>query len=211
MKLITMKPRGFGMLVLLLALFHCPDSLKAQGMDSLRIQNLSLSYFGETFTHPGGSIGYERSFKSWKRIREKKSGKIKEQNLILLAESRLAFYHHRRNHNALLGFTGASIARLKPNGTFFKLGLQTGLVQRFYNAPVYTVETGIISRTNSRANIQFAYGLATSLGHYKMPGESGHPISWFVRSNIYFSRPFSTSHLLQNALELGLVYTWYYG
>ncbi|GAB5551574.1 MAG: hypothetical protein Sapg2KO_11650 [Saprospiraceae bacterium] len=169
--------------------------------------NLSLAYFGETFTHSGFSLTHNKYLKTWDKKKVTRRGKEKAKTIVLNWSSRYAFYHHKRNHSGNILSTGADLGLYRAKGSYLEFGLFLGSNLKFLNEDTYRVNgNGAVEKINNANNLTFVYGLRTSVGKYIRYQETDHPIALFLGSNIFFSTPFGTNTLLQSAIEAGVKY-----
>jgi hypothetical protein len=169
---------------------------------------MMLSYFGETITHPGVSIGHQLIMEEWEKKRTTKKGKVKQKTYQLNVDHRLAMYNHARNHAGLLLSSGISFSRIKSKGTFFRIGIWGGAMQKWLNEDTYEVDAdGNIRRIPLAGHLNGVVGLSTQLGKDFSKLNPGSRMGWFIGSNLFLAFPFGTTYLMQNAIELGISYS----
>jgi hypothetical protein len=182
-------------------------SLNAQESNKQPSHTFSFSYFGETITHPGVSFAYNKSLKNWRKVKVKKNGKEKLRAFNLSWSNKMAFYYHGRNHNGNILATGAALSMTRKKNWVFQFGLFSGGNLRYFNEDVFELdENKQVEKIKNASNLTFIYGIRTSISKGLQFKETISPYSIFLGSNIFWSTPFGTNSIFQNAIELGVKY-----
>ena len=154
---------------------------------------VTASYFGETITHPGATIGveyYARETWAYK----------------LVLSSNLGWYRHRRNHQAALldvEVGGRMTSRL---GFYGETSVGLGYFHRFADATVYEVDgSGRVSeseRLGSPALMGLAsFGVGWDFRRNYLP-----PISVNLRAGVFGEYPYNQYILAHFFLRAGIAY-----
>jgi len=194
-------------IIIICLIFFGLVNLNAQELNSQSSHIFSAAYFGETFAHPGFSFSYNKSLKTWKKVKTKKSGKEKIRVFNLSWSNKYSFYHHDRNHNGNILATGLDFSYTKKKGWFYQFGLFTGSNLRYFNEDVFIVnENNQVEKISFANNLVFIYGLKTAFGKNIRFKKSPNLYSIYLGSNLFDSIPFGTSSTLSSAIELGIRY-----
>ncbi|MFK7932716.1 MAG: hypothetical protein AB8G22_04355 [Saprospiraceae bacterium] len=164
---------------------------------------IGVSYFAHTFTHPGLAFSFVHLLKKFEKTRTTRKGKTKTRRLDLLAQQQLGFYNFKENHFAYMFNTGVNVRYFRKKGKYWSLGVLTGVQQRFLNDDAYAVsETGEVTRATNNNSWLFNIGLQTQFGQYFQ----NNPLGWFLSSNLMWSAPYANEFIGSSILELGMSY-----
>ena len=182
-------------------------TLNAQDSSLIKKKRISFGYFAETYTHPGLTMNYSCLLKYKTKEKIKKNGKTKLRKYEFLWDNRFAFYNHPQNHTGFMLTTGTSISRITKKNFYFNLGLFTGLLHKYLNEDTYEVNSnGYVTEVKFAGNTMFTYGFKTEFGKNFTIKKIDKPISIYLGSNLFFSAPFASSQIFNNAMQLGVVY-----
>jgi hypothetical protein len=185
--------------LLVLGLLFCAQ-LPAQTDFSPSRSLLGISYFGETYTHPGAQLSFDRTWKYWTIEKVSKKGKNKDKAYFINWGIRTGFYNHPRNHLGIFLTPAISGIRMNRRGGFYQVGLQAGLMHRRLNVTVFDPNQEGARWLYLTGGMHVRIGKDLSLKHPKVP------VQWFFGSNIFVTVPFATSLLLQTSIEVGLTF-----
>ncbi|GAB3511301.1 hypothetical protein GCM10027341_50710 [Spirosoma knui] len=163
---------------------------------SLSAQSLRVSYFGETITHYGLRVAYERPFISY----------VKEQNSakkLFFASFGTALYRHPQNHIGLVISPEVGYRRIGKRGGFFEVTAAPAYFRYFLDGTTYEVtESGDFRRVRMAGGNAFLPTVSVGLGR-DLSVKRDLPLSWYIRLNLMQQRPYNTSSLLRFSLEAG--------
>ncbi|MCB0707736.1 MAG: hypothetical protein KDC34_20615 [Saprospiraceae bacterium] len=195
----------------LLLLFLCgfPFFGFAQGAFNIPKHQIGISYFGETLLHPGVVLSYDHSWKSFLIEKTSKKGKVKDKLYSLEYGVRVGGYNFTRNHTGLFLAPILTMTRTTPKGSFYRMGFQAGGIAKILNAPVFDLANSTSSPGMQDRYLYFMGGFRLGVGKDLSVKHPKLPLKWQLGSSLFFTHPFSSSQLWQNAIELGL--TWKIG
>lgn len=177
--------------------------LFAQDSTAYAKHQFGLSYWGQTFTHPGMGVAYERLWKSIRKEKVKKSGKVKIHTHQLLWGNNLGFYNHAQNHFAIQLTTGLNYRYMRKKGKFFGIGIFAGYQQRFLNEDAFQVSNaGVVSEAKKTGSALFTTGIQTKIGRHF----AKNPFGWYLSSNLAWSAPFANDFINNSVIEIGISY-----
>lgn len=170
-------------------------------------ESISLTYVGESYSHPGFALAYNQSFKTWYKRKIKKNGKEKIKIFDIGWDNRFTFYHHERNHSGFVGAMGVDFSITKKKGGFLSIGLLTGGLYKYFNEDVYTVTaSNEVEKVKNAGNLTFIYGLKTAFGKRIKIKKEPSRYALFISSMIFYATPFGTNQILHSLFEAGIKY-----
>jgi hypothetical protein len=151
---------------------------------------VSLSYFGETISHPGISVRVDY-------------GLFETGGYRLSLSGTAGWYLHRRNHNAFFLAGGARNSLASSFGLFGDFDLEAGIISAAPDGAVYANEGGTVQAVPVRRDIRFL--LMTGIGGgWKIPGFAGLPLAPYLRLGAFGEYPFNGYLYPHLFLETGI-------
>jgi hypothetical protein len=179
----------------LLLIIAC--SLSAQ---KWRPTEISVSYFGETITHPGIRAGVSYKLKNWHKHVVKKNKATVIHKGVLLQPS-VGLFYHSNYQTGLFVLPELSLIRKKENGSYRSIGLGAGYLQTVL-PNVYELNAGEeIVKVNGRnhhflTSVSFQYGRNVNFT----------PLSVYVKPQLLMAIPNTAGSMQYIALEIGIQY-----
>jgi hypothetical protein len=166
----------------------------------------SVSYFGETITHYGLSVGADYPLHMWHREKERKNGKLKTRDYAWVTGLHLAAFRHPRNHYGVILNPTIGYTRTKTKGAFFQTGISLGYMRVFLDGETYQVNSaGVLERARLASRGTFLPGVYMGWGK-DLSRSIGIPIIWQVKPSFLLQIPYNTTVLPRIALEVGVIY-----
>jgi len=166
---------------------------------------ISINYFGETYTHPGTSIIYH--YNVHQKEKNSKKGTLKKHFIQYQLSNRIAFYVHPKNHNGLLVNSGIYLQKKKENGFLMGIGLEAGCQMKWLNEDTYQFNNGVIERVRWSRQSHFIMGIGARIGKDFYSKKINNHLGWRMSSAILLSSPFRVTRQLVSFLELGCSYS----
>lgn len=191
--------------VLVIIFFMALKSLLAQS-DSSKCIGLSLSYFGESITHPGIAVGLEYELWSKYGMRVKKSGKRIDRKHKVVLNGNLDTYFHKRNHVGVLLNGEAGYKYIRKKGFFYEGAAGIGYFHTFLQGDTYVVsDANEVSRVKLASQSNFSCSMWCGIGKdYSF--KEGKPWAWKLLTGWFLQYPFGASKLWHTAAEVGVIY-----
>jgi hypothetical protein len=161
---------------------------------------LRAAYFGETITHYGLKIAYDKPFKNWERT--KVSGATIKKEFLYGA----SFATFRHPHQ-LIGFI------VSPEVTWRRTGKQGGLIdiafapsyfRYFYEGQTYEYTGTEFKKIPLAGRSAFLPTLSIGGGR-DLSVKKQIPFMWYYRVNLMRQYPYNASSLMRFALEAGVI------
>ena len=173
-------------------------TLLAVGMTAAQGQSLRLSYYGETVTHYGLKIAYERPL--WQQLKARNQA----TKQVLLAPG-LAAYRHPHNHLGFILSPELTYRRVGRRGGLFDLSVAPAYFRYFLDGTTYQInQTGDFERVRRAGGSAFMPTVSVGIGR-DLSVKHHLPLSWYTRLNLMQQRPYNTSQLIRFSLEVGLI------
>jgi hypothetical protein len=167
---------------------------------------ISVSYFGETITHYGLSVGAEYPLHMWNREKERKNGTLKTRDYAWVTGLHLAAFRHPGNHYGVILYPTIGYTRTKTKGAFFQTGISMGYMRVFLDGETYQVNSaGELERVRLASRGTFLPGVYMGWGK-DLSRTTGIPIIWHVKPSLLLQIPYNTTVLPRMALEAGVIY-----
>lgn len=167
---------------------------------------LSVSYFGETITHYGFSVGADAPLHTWHRQKERSDGTLKTRDHAWVAGLHLAAYWHPRSHYGVILYPTLGYTRTKTRGAFFQTGISLGYMRVFLDGETYQVNSGgELERVRLASRGAFLPGVYIGWGK-DLSRTTGIPLIWQVKPSLLLQIPYNTGVLPRLALEVGVIY-----
>ena len=154
--------------------------------------HLSLAYYGEAFSHPGFTVGFQPQLST---------GPIH----LMWVGPELGFYVHPKNHVALWAEVQFGNRLTDPRGFFGELVVSVGYLHTWVDGPVYSYDDSqdVVKLENRgwphlRPSFSFGLGHDFSVSH-------NAPVAWFLRLNVFAELPFNYASLTHLSIHSGLV------
>ncbi|TLU92035.1 hypothetical protein FEM55_14870 [Dyadobacter sediminis] len=165
------------------------------GPQFLYAQSLRLGYFGETVSHYGLRVAYEKPVAVSVSARHAKR--------MLYGSLGVAGYQHPQNHIGLIVSPEIGFRRTGKKGALFELSLSPAYFRYFLDGKTYEATTdGDFDRVRFAGGNAFMPTLSLGVGH-DLSVRRKVPLAWYVRLDLMQQRPYNTSNLIRFALEAG--------
>lgn len=181
--------KTFVALTLVLA---CSVGALAQGDRPAR-HAVHVAYLGETLTHPGLSVGYEKHLNDESRFQ-------------VFVRANVGFYHHYRNNNTYMFTLETGYRRNFNSGLFLEQSLGLGYFYRkIHSDGQFAVnDNGSIVEKKSLGNSFLPFVANVGVGYHFQTKKA--QISPFLRPNFYWKMPFNETPNMQMSLMAGILY-----
>jgi hypothetical protein len=167
---------------------------------------LSVSYFGETITHYGFSVGADQTLHAWHRQKQRSDGTLKTRDHAWVAGLHLAAYRHPRNHYGVIVYPTLGYTRTKTRGAFFQTGISLGYMRIFLDGETYQVNAGgELERVRLASRGALLPGVYIGWGK-DLSRTRGIPLIWQVKPSLWLQMPYNTTVLPRLSLEVGVIY-----
>jgi hypothetical protein len=171
---------------------------------SLNPTSVSISYFGETITHPGLKVGVDYELGSWQKSTTWKSGKSKMVRSSISVSANAGFFYHKDYQTGLFVIPEAGYTRKKANGNFVTYGLGAGYMRTIVPDVYESNPEGEFVKTSQGynyflANYSVAFGKDLSVSREI-------PMDIFVKPQLMSALPGVTGGVAYFAVELGVKY-----
>lgn len=163
---------------------------------------ISVSYFGETITHPGLKIGLDYELKSWDRNKKKSTQKIISKSIIL--SSNIGFYFHKDYQTGAFALPELSYSRKNQKGNFRSIGLGVGYMRTFI-PNVYEVNTANEIKRTIAGNNYFLSTCFVAFGK-DLSVKYSIPMGVYIKPQIMYALPNYPNGVTYFALEIGINY-----
>lgn len=166
-------------------------SAGASARDHVVARAVTLSYFGELFTHPGVAIGAEHEIAG-------------VGGHSLFGGASLAAYHHRGFHTGVLGGVELGYRYTFPAGFFFDARVGAGYLHAILAGDTWAPDgnggfTGVPTASRGGFAPSAALGLGVDLSR-----RSRAPLSVFLRCTAFGQAPVNDGVVLHLAAQLGV-------
>src|SRR5690554_679529 len=180
--------------VVLLFLLLGSSAAFSQGDPGPR-HGVHVAYLGETLTHPGLSIGYEKYLNE-------------DSKFQVFIRANIGFYHHYRNNNTYMFTLETGFRRNFSSGLFLEQSLGVGYFYRqIHGDGQFTVnENGSIVEKGSLGNSFLPFVANVGLGYHFQTKKA--QISPFLRPNFYWKMPFNETSNMQMTVMAGILYSF---
>ncbi len=173
-------------------------ALLTVGMTAAQGQSIRLGYYGETVTHYGLKVAYERPIWGHVNVRNQASKQF------LIAPS-LAAYRHPQNHIGFILSPELTYRRVGRRGGLFDLSVAPAYFRYFLDGYTYKVgQNGDFERVRLAGGSAFMPTVSVGVGR-DLSVKHHLPLSWFTRLNVMQQRPYNVSQLTRFSLEAGVI------
>ena len=150
---------------------------------------ITISYFGEMFTHPGIIAGCEL-------------GLVSGSGHSLFTTLNLGSYIHRRNHIPV--FAAAELGYRYTFNSGFNLHVLAGAgyFHKFLDAPIFSLSDGGPVEIPNTGSPHLMVSASLGLG-WNLSKKSSVPLDLFLRAQVFGEYPFNSYILLHPVLQLG--------
>lgn len=173
-------------------------ALFALGLTASKGQSLRLGYYGESVTHYGLKVAYERPIHSYVKNRNQ------ARKTFLFAPG-LAVYRHPQNHIGFILSPELTYRRVGRRGGLLDLSVAPAYFRYFLDGTTYEADdTGDFRRVRLAGGSAFMPTVSVGIGR-DLSVKHHLPLSWYTRLNVMQQRPYNTSHLTRFGLEAGVI------
>ena len=161
-------------------------------------QTIRVGYYGETVTHYGLKVAYERTLFTHIKLRNQ------ARKTVLFAPG-LAAYRHPQNHIGFVLSPEVTYRRTGRRGATFEVGIAPAYFRYFLDGTTYEVtDAGNFRRVPLAGGSAFMPTVSVGVGK-DLSVQRNLPLSWYTRLNLMQQRPYNTSTLLRFSLEAGVI------
>jgi len=166
--------------------------------------SISVSYFGESITHPGLKIGIGYQLKSWDKTKESKNASSKIINKSFDLTPSIGFFYHKDYQTGLFILPEISYARKNAKGNFIAFGLGAGYM-RTSIPNVHEINSSNEIESTSGGSNYFATNYFISFGK-DLSTKHNTPLDIFLKPQIMYALPNYSTGIAYFAIELGVSY-----
>ncbi|RYC66620.1 hypothetical protein [Spirosoma sordidisoli] len=179
-------------------LFLYSIALLTVGLTLAQGQSIRLGYYGETVTHYGLKVAYERPVWGHVNVRNQATKQF------LIAPS-LAAYRHPKNHIGFILSPELTYRRVGRRGGLFDLCVAPAYFRYFLDGTTYQAKAdGDFERVRLAGGSAFMPTVSVGVGR-DLSVKHHLPLSWYTRLNLMQQRPYNTGELKRFALEAGVI------
>lgn len=173
-------------------------ALLTVGMTAAQGQSIRLGYYGETVTHYGLKVAYERPI--WQHVKQRNQA----TKQFLIAPS-LAAYRHPQNHIGFVLSPELTYRRVGRRGGLFDLSVAPAYFRYFLDGTTYQAKPdGDFEKVRLAGGSAFMPTVSVGIGR-DLSVKHNLPLSWYTRLNLMQQRPYNLFRLTRFSLEAGLV------
>jgi hypothetical protein len=157
---------------------------------------ISVSYFGETIAHYGGSVSADYLF--GQRAEGALTGDF------LYVSVKCNFYRHPRNHYGFMLHPEVGYRRISREGFFLEAAIGPGIIQTFLDGKVYIPDAeDNLQKKRLQGQTSAMSLLAIGIGGALSRKNEAY---WKIRPNLIIQREFIRYSYPRFAMEAGIVY-----
>lgn len=157
--------------------------------------SISISYFGETITHPGFKLGLAFPVKSWT-----KAGKEIDKAIYFGAST--GMFYHRRYQTGLFASPELSLKRKNVKGNTFATGVGLGYLRTFIPNTYEINVNGDVQKTIAGHDYLLS-SIFVSFGK-SIKSHRGRSLEYFVKPQFLYATPNFPNGVGYFALEIGI-------
>ncbi len=157
---------------------------------------IKIAYEGGMFTHPGFSVGIERSL----GLKKNADGPKNEFRW----GGKVGFYFHRRYQTGVFVLPGVSWTKTTPGGFQYGGGFHTGYLRAFIPNTYQVSDAGSVDRKRFFGTNHLAIVPSFSLGKSLL--EKNISIEYFFNSQIMIQKPYFEGSNIYYVLSTGINY-----
>ena len=165
---------------------------------TIQAQAIRVGYYGETVTHYGLKVAYERTL--FPRIKSRNQAR----KTVLVAPG-LAAYRHPQNHIGFVFSPELTYRRTGRRGATFEVGIAPAYFRYFLDGTTYEVtDAGDFRRVRLAGGNAFMPTVSVGVGK-DWSVQRNLPLTCYTRLNLMLQRPYNTSTLLRFSLEARVI------
>jgi hypothetical protein len=161
---------------------------------------LRAAYFGETITHYGVKIAYDKPFKEWGKTKES-DARIKKE--FLYGGSFTAFRHPHQLVGLIVS-PEITWRRTGKRGGLFDVAIAPAYFRYFYEGKTYEYTGTDFHKIPLAGRSAFLPTLSVGGGR-DLSVNQGIPFMWYYRLNVMRQYPYHASSLMRFAIEAGVI------
>lgn len=156
-------------------------------------KRLSMAYSGETITHYGVNLAYQRYFPARETRRSH-----------LFYGLNVTGYRHQKNHIGILALPELGYAYVAPTGLRAELSVQAGYMRRFYDGVTFSVDDqGRVRKRPWAGSNSVAYGFSLLAG-WDFGHRPHRRTGLFVQPKLLWEYPYNNRALIHPFVDIGL-------
>lgn len=164
---------------------------------------IRAAYFGETITHYGLKLAYDRPV-FHRAFTNKRGNAIQHQFLV---GGGIAFFRHPHQQKGLLLSPEVTWRRIGKRGGLFDVALSPAFFRYFYEGSTYEYVDGHFRKITLAGRNAFLPTLSVGGGR-DLAVSKNLPLMWYYRVHLMRQYPYNASTLTRFALEVGIVHTF---
>lgn len=161
---------------------------------------LRAAYFGESFTHYGIKVAYDKPFSTWEKT--KKSGVSISKELLF--GGCFAVFRHPHQLVGLIVSPEITWRSINKRGGLFDVTFAPSYFRYFYEGETYEYTGTDLQKIPLAGRSAFLPTLSVGGGR-DLSVKRDIPLMWYYRVNVMRQYPYNASSLIRFAIELGVV------
>ena len=162
-------------------------------------QQIRAAYYGETITHYGLKVSYERPIYSYMKA----SNSIRKEFLFVPG---LAIYRHPANHIGVIISPELAYRRTGKRGGQFEVAISPGYFRYFLEGSTFEAgQDGKFRQVPMAGGNAFLPTISVGWGN-DMSVRHQIPLSWYTRLNLMQQRPYNATALMRFGIECGIIF-----
>ncbi len=178
----------------------CITLLSLLPLLSLGQHQLRVAYFGESITHYGIKVAYDKPFKTWEKT--KKSGVSISKELLF--GGGFAVFRHPHQLVGLIVSPEITWRSINKRGGLFDVAFAPSYFRYFYEGETYKYTGTDLQKIPLAGRSAFLPTLSVGGGR-DLSVNRDIPFMWYYRVNVMRQYPYNASSLMRFAIELGVV------
>jgi hypothetical protein len=159
------------------------------------------AYFGETVTHYGFKIAYDRPLNT-KAITKRNGSSVQRQ---WLAGGGVAFFRHPHQQKGLIVAPEVMWRRTGKRGGLIDVAFSPAFFRYFYEGTTYEFREGVFRQVALAGGNAFLPTISLGGGR-DLSVRQNKPWMWYYRVNLMRQIPYNASALTRFSLEAGIIY-----
>lgn len=187
--------------IIIIIFFTTTTILKAQKLKPVAV---SVSWFGETITHPGIKLGVTYQLKSYEKSKEKKNGNKKNITKTFDLSPCIGAFYHKNYQTGVFVMPEISYSRKNAKGNYKAIGAGAGYMKTFIHNVYEMKGDGDIKKTHAGSNY-FVTNYFITFGKDFTIGKN-IPAGIYIKPQLMYALPNYPKGVWYFALEAGLKY-----
>ena len=187
------------------SLLFCLTTTTMLYSQNIKPKYLSVSYFGETITHPGVKLGATYEIYTWQKLKMKRNETKKVTQKYIYISPSVGFFYHKDYQLGIFILPEFSYSRKNVKGNYFSFGIGTGymetLVPNVYDLnPSGEIEKIQAGYNYLLTNCSINFGKDLNI-------KKDIPMHVFIKPQFMYASPNTPKGVWYFALETGIKYS----